>query len=157
MKIPDSMKEELAGWNNGKGIDLETWVGCLGNFSLAVGYASIFCPNFIEIDDYLLRGDHLNDEILLRVRSFESQTERTAKSVEWVMNHIHIADIHHYGCEDLTVDKIIVLGEKLKSIYESRLAYLFPHKPCIVEFYRPDDVDDLHEYQLSFWQQKHEK
>jgi len=48
------------------------------------------------------------------------------------------------------------LGEKLKAIYEARLAYLFPGKPCIVEFYKPDDEQDLEAYQLSFWQEKHE-
>ena len=44
MDTPESMKAELAAWNNGAGIDIESWVGCEGKFSLAVGYSSIFGP-----------------------------------------------------------------------------------------------------------------
>lgn len=46
MDIPESMKAELAAWNNGDGIDLESWISCEGRFSFAVGYASIFWPAF---------------------------------------------------------------------------------------------------------------
>lgn len=55
MEIPDSMKPELAAWNNGLGIDLESWVACEGRFALAVGYASIFWPEFVEFEGYVLR------------------------------------------------------------------------------------------------------
>jgi len=41
----------LAAWNNGDGIDLESWVANEGNFSLAVGYASIFWPAFTLFED----------------------------------------------------------------------------------------------------------
>jgi hypothetical protein len=27
-KIPESMVDELSRWNDGEGIDLESWVGC---------------------------------------------------------------------------------------------------------------------------------
>ena len=37
METPQSMKDELAAWNNGAGIDLESWVGCEGRFALASG------------------------------------------------------------------------------------------------------------------------
>jgi hypothetical protein len=37
MDVPDSMKAELAAWNDGAGIDLESWVSCEGRFALAVG------------------------------------------------------------------------------------------------------------------------
>ena len=54
MNTPESMKAELAAWNNGAGIDLESWIGCEGRFSLAVGYASIFWPAFTLIEGYIL-------------------------------------------------------------------------------------------------------
>jgi len=157
MNIPESMKEELGAWNNGKGIDLESWIACSGNFSLAVGYASIFCPEFVEFEGYIFEGEDFCEEAISSLRGFESQEGSTPKSVEWVMNHLHIADLHYSGCEDLTADKILILGEKLKAIYEARLAHLFPDKPCIVEFYKPEDEQDIEDYQLSFWQKKHEQ
>ena len=54
MDTPESMKADLAAWNNGDGIDLESWVANEGNFSLAVGYASIFWPAFTLFEDYIL-------------------------------------------------------------------------------------------------------
>ena len=49
MEIPISMRAELAAWNNGNGIDLGSWTGCEGRFALAIGYASIFWPEFCGI------------------------------------------------------------------------------------------------------------
>ena len=153
MDIPESMKAELAAWNNGQGIDLESWVGCLGNFSLAVGYLSIFCPEFVEFEGYILRKGFSEDSL----RGFESSCGGDRKSIEAVMNHLHIADIQHYGCEDLSKDKVILLGSKLKEIYEARLQWQFPDKPCTVSFYEPDHAEELAAYEITFWQKAHEK
>ncbi len=152
MNIPESMKEELAAWNVGQGIDLEAWVGCSGNFSLAVGYISVFWPNFVKHDGYILR-EEFSKEVLY---GFEAAEGGSRKSVEWVMNHIHVADIQHRGCKDPTKDKILVLGNTLKEIYEAKLKWEFPDSPCTVEFYIPEDEEDLDQYQNSFWQNKHE-
>lgn len=150
--IPESMREELSTWNNDKGIDLKSWVGCIGNFKLAVGYASIFWPRFIEFEDYIL-VDKFSPE---SIRGFEAQEGSTPKSVEWVINHLNIADIQYVGCPDISRDKLIVIGNTLKEIYQAKLKFDFPTKPCIVEFYHPEDPEDLMEYQISFWQVKHE-
>jgi len=72
------------------------------------------------------------------------------------MNHLHIADIQFYGCPDGSKDKIFLLGKILTEIYLAKLLWQFPDHPCSVEFYTPDDRDDLMEYQISFWQQSHE-
>ena len=152
MKIPPSMAAELQEWNNGKGIDLESWVGCAGNFALAVGYTTIFWPEFVEFDGYILR-EGFSEEAL---RSFEGRENQDRKTTEWVMNHLHIADVQHHGCEDISKDKILALGSTLQEIYSAKLKTKFPHSPCMVEFYQPEDEDDLLEYQISFWQVKHE-
>ena len=152
MKIPESMRAELGAWNNGAGIDLESWIGCEGRFSLAVGYATVFWPQFVEFDGYILREGFSEQSL----RGFEAEAGSDRKGTEWLMNHLHIADIHHAGCADMTRDKIALLGTVLKEIYEAKLRYLFPDRPCTVEFYVPDDPENLVEYQLSFWQKAHE-
>lgn len=155
MNTPESMKQELSLWNNGNGIDLESWMGCSGNFSLAVGYITLFCPKFIEFEDYIFVSDKpFDEEDIARIRAFEE--DRNPISVEWVVNHLHIADIQYRGCEDISADKLIALGEALKETYEARLAYFFPNKPCVVEFYKPENPDDFDDYQISFWQKKHQ-
>jgi hypothetical protein len=158
MNIPDSMKEELGAWNNGQGVDIESWIGCSGNFSLAVGYTTIFCPKFIEFENYIFQSNEPADRQFIEiVRGFESQEGSTPFSVEWVINHLHIADLQYRYCEDISSDKLIILGNALKETYEARLAYFFPNKPCEVKFYIPDNPGDYDEYQLSFWQKKHER
>ena len=52
--IPEHLQEELGRWNNGGGISIEGWIGCVGNFDLALGYCSVFWPRFEVFGDYLL-------------------------------------------------------------------------------------------------------
>ena len=145
------MADELRAWNQGRGIDLESWVGASGNFRLAVGYATILWPPLVEFDGYILH-DGFSIESL---RSFESSCKGDRRAVETVMNHRHIAALH-YGCEDLSRDKVLLLGHTLRDIYEAKLAWQFPSCPCTVSFHVPAEPDDLINYEVSFWQKAHE-
>lgn len=149
-RIPESVERELSRW--GERADLGVLVAGLGNCLLAVAYANEFWPEFEVNRDYILRAGCPDD----RINAFERQPNATPKSVEWVLNHLHLADIQAHGCEDCTKDKLIYLGNLLKEIYQVKLAWQFPDRPCIVEFYQPEDPDDLIEYQISFWQAKHD-
>lgn len=153
MEIPESMKEELSAWNNGKGIDLASWVGCSGKFSLAVGYMAIFWPDLVEFEGYILRKGFSEKNL----RGFESRKGASQKSTEWVMNHFHLEGLQHVGCEDISKDKLTLLGNGLREIYEAKLKWQFPDRPCVVEFHIPEDEERLGDYQLSFWQLKHEE
>jgi hypothetical protein len=150
---PESMVHELSEWNDGNGIDLKSWIGCMGNFKLAVGYAALFCPRFVLFEDYILKED-FNVESL---RGFEAGRKGDKRSVECVMNHLHIAGIQAYGCEDISEDKILFIGRAMKEIWEAKLSWQFPDRPCDVSFYEPEDRTDLVAFELSFWQKKHAK
>jgi hypothetical protein len=150
---PASMMPELPAWNDGKGIDLKSWIGCSGDFKLAVGYSTIFWPQFVLFEDYILR-EGFN---LTTLRDFEKDRPGGKASVEWVMNHLHLADIHLNDRANLSEDKILLLGNTLKEIYEIKLRSQFPDRPCVVEFFEPEDRTKLIEFQLSFWQKKHEQ
>jgi len=145
------MTQELSLWNDGKGISLKSWVEFTGNFKLLVGYSTIFWPKFVLYEDYILR-EGFNVESL---RGFE-KTSQSKASVEWVMNHLHLADIHCNDAENTSEDKIVYLGQTLKEVYETKLRSQFPDRPCIIDFYEPEDRSKLWEFQLSFWQKKHE-
>jgi hypothetical protein len=149
------MKAELATWNNGDGIDLETWHSCLGNYSSAVGYSTLFWPEFCKYNEYIFRAG-VSPSI---VRDWES-TGITKEALEWTINHIHISDLYP-GAEDYSNDKALAIANQLKEIYQAKLNWQFPNDPCIVEIYIPESEDDAEDdfvdYQLSFWQQKHEK
>ena len=147
--IPDSMQEELASWNNGRGIDLWDWTACTGNFSLAVGYSEIFWPRFVEFEGYvLIEGFDIEG-----LRSFEKNGKATRQSIERVMNHLHIADIQHAECTDIAADKLIILGERLQEIYAAKLAMQFPDRKFVIEFVRPEDPNAFADYQVSFYQE----
>jgi hypothetical protein len=150
---PQSMISELSAWNNGEGIALESWVQYAGNFKLFVGYSTFFWPRFTLFEDYILREGFS----VQTLRSFEKAQNDDKESVERVMNHLHIADIHVNDQENLSEDKIVFLGKVLKEIYEAKLQSQFPDRPCVVEFYEPEDRKDLDQFQLSFWQKKHEQ
>lgn len=152
MDTPESMKAELGRWNNGEGIDLESWACCSGNFALAVGYLAMFWPRFTRFEGYILREGFSVDSL----RGFESQPGSTPHSVEWVMNHFHIADLHRHEEDLLTEDKVVLIGRALTEMYQAKLVWQFPETPCIVKFYEPEQDGDLIDYQISFWQAKHE-
>ena len=118
---------------------------------MAVGYTTIFWPEFVEFEGYLLTGGFSQEAL----NGFKQQQGSTRKSVEWVMNHFHIADLH-CGATDLSKDKVVHLGTVLKETYETKLKDRFPNRPCTVEFYIPADPEVLGDYQLSFWQNEHE-
>lgn len=145
------MLAELAAWNNGKGINLSSWIGCSGNFRLAVGYSTVFWPRFVLFEDYILREGFS----LEALRGFERQCGAAGRSVEVVMNHLHIEDIQHYGCDDVTEPRIAYLGRVLKEVYEAKLQWQFPDRPCEVSLLEPEDRTDLTGFQLTFWQKKH--
>jgi len=146
------MRAELSSWNNGAGIELKTWIGCEGRFALAVGYSAIFWPEFVEFDGYVLRKGFSETSL----RGFEQWGGSTRESVEKTMNHLNIADIQHFECDDISRDKLVFLGNLLKEIYDVKLRWQFPHLRCRVEFFVPTDEDDLESYQLSFWQEAHQ-
>jgi hypothetical protein len=148
--IPESMRAELLRWNGGNGIDLEGWASCSGTFSLAVGYTTVFWPRFERNGKYILREGVPDASI----EGFESQEGSTPASVEAVLNHLHLCSIQYAGCDDVSADKLALLGEVLREIYTSKLLWQFPDSPCEVDLYLPDDRDDLWEYQITFWQKK---
>lgn len=147
-QTPISMSEELGAWDNGAGIPLETWAECQGNYKLAVGYAALLWPRFEAVGRYIL----LEGKTKENIEGFERQEGASPKGVEWVLNHWHLADPHIQDHAQLSSDKLLFLGNIIKEMWEAKLRVQFPDRPCIVEFYVPEDPEELSEYQVSFWQ-----
>jgi hypothetical protein len=146
--IPESMRSELAAWNNGRGISLLDWTANTGSFSLAVGYSELFWPRFVAFEKYVFaEGFGLEG-----LRSFERNPEATRQSIEQMMNHFHITDIHHAASTDIAADKLVILGSRLREIYAAKLAFEFTDREFSVEFFQPDDPGELQDYQITFFQ-----
>ncbi|PQZ78623.1 MULTISPECIES: hypothetical protein [unclassified Brevundimonas] len=131
-------------WNNGRGIDLESWIAMNGNYDLAVGYSLLFWPEFVEIDDYVLRQGSTEANL----REWEKRGGGR-KAIEAVINHIHIADIH-YGASVSEV-QLRHLGRALQAIYQQKLAADYPERAFEVHFNDEPGLDSI-DYELTFFQ-----
>lgn len=138
---------ELTDWNNGDGISARGWIECVGNYELAIGYSLILWPRFARFETYVLREGFSEGSL----RGFEAQAGSRRESVEWVMNHVHLADIHFNLKEPPNEAQIRYLGRVLKEIHEVKLRADFPDLRFEVEF-NDDPGLDLMDYQISFWQ-----
>ena len=54
-------------------------------------------------------------------------------------------------------DLLMRLGSILTEIYEAKLQWQFPDRPCTVSFFIPEDREQFDGYQISFWQKAHEQ
>jgi hypothetical protein len=142
----DELIPELRLWNQGKGIDAEAWIGCVGNYPLAIGYSLVFWPRFVRFGDYVLREGFSEGAL----RGFAKQPGSCRSSVEWVMNHVHPIDIH---CNETDVGEaqLRYLGRVLKEIHDVKLRADFPDLRFEVEFNDEPGLDPA-DYQMSFWQ-----
>ena len=149
---PEDMEEELGAWNNGAGIDLAGWISCEGSYQLAVGYTTVFWPKFKLLDGYIVPERTSQESI----EGFEKTTPLDRRAVEWVLNHLHLVDIHYSDVSTgATQERFVWLGNTLCEIYSAKLTWQFPDRPCEVEFLIPEDPDNLTAYQVTFWQKAH--
>lgn len=140
--IPD-----LSKWNNGAGIDIRAWLGRAGNIELAIGYSSLFWPNFVEFEGCVFCAGFSEESY----RGFMRQCKGDRRKVEAVMNHRHIFDYFSHYQSDATAEQVQYLGRVLKEIWQAKLAADFPRRRFEVRF---DEglFKYLNDYQLTFWQ-----
>lgn len=142
----EALLPELGAWNDGAGISARGWIECIGSYPLAVGYSLVFWPRFVRFERYVLREGFSEGAL----RGFEEQPGSNRASVEWVMNHVHLADIHCNSGEP-TEAQLRYLGRVLAEIHAVKLGADFPDLRFEVEFNDEPGLDPI-DYQLSFWQ-----
>lgn len=145
----DKLIPDLRDWNGGKGTDISSWIRFAGDFQKAIGYSTVFWPNFVEHEGYILREGF--SESALRRFCKECACKRT---VESAMNTLRIADLHYDGCHDATPERLTYIGSILKEIYACKLASVFPGREIEVIF-EGAGQDDLSAYRLTFYQKQY--
>ena len=135
---------ELGEWNNGAGIAPDDWIGCVGDYKLAVGYSLIFWPTFIIIDDYVLRYGETKENLDEWIKVLDGNSV----AVQSMINHMHISDMHPQQANE---DQVRYLGRTLQSVYKAKLNMEFPDRTFIVRFNDEPGLDILN-YELTFWQ-----
>ena len=137
-----SMRE----WSNFEGFETPPhWIGATGSFEQAIAYSFIFWPDFIIVDDHVLRADAYEPE---NFATWRAGHDRAA--VEGVLNHVHILDVFP-ACADASETQIRFLGRTLASMLEAKLALDLPDRNFQVAF-NDETGEDPIDYQVTFWQ-----
>lgn len=139
---------ELRRWNGGQGIDVESWIGCVGDFQKMIGYSAIFWPRFVEIDGMVVLEGVTRENLQQWLVTCQGSRSR----VEATVNHLHLVGLHADGAPDATPERLAYLGRILKEIYECKLKWQFPDKHFVVAF-DESPSGQLHEYILRFYQE----
>ena len=137
---------EMKGWNNGKGIDIDSWIQCMANHKVLVGCSRILWPSFIEHDGCILLGDSVDEA---NYQAFLKSAVGNKKTVEATMNHQHV--LHLFATELPTRDLVLYVGRLMRQIWQVKLAHDFPGREITVSFPEEDDLE-LIDYEITFFQ-----
>ena len=134
-----SLVPELSDWNNGAGISVESWIGCIGQFDHAIGYGTIFWPEFVVHDDCVLRYEIDDDRYQNCLRTCSN--DKTA--IEALFNHLHVANLFPNSKFQPTQAVVVHLGSMLKEMWSYKLRAEFPNRQFDVVFDHEDAVELL--------------
>jgi len=142
---------ELKDWNNGNGIGIDGWTSCEGDHKHLIGYARILWPDFIEHDGCIFLGNSVDED---NYQAFLRRNNGDKTAVEAVMNHQHIVDLFSRSRHERpTREVILYIGRLMKEMWQTKLDSVFSGRRIRVNF--PEDyLDDLLEYQITFFQER---
>ena len=121
---------EMSQWNNGKGIDIESWLMCMGNFELAVAFGWLFWPQFKIHDDCILAVDI----DLSTYQLFLKEANGNKQFVESRANHLCLVDLFHQDVAKPSDALLFHLGELLQDAWGCKLIRDFPDRKITVPF-----------------------
>jgi hypothetical protein len=139
----------LAEWNTGSGISAQAWIGCIGRFDHAVGYATLFWPDFVVHEDCIFLDAPEPEHFDRWMR--DCGGDKT--EVETVVNHRHIVDIFTNSEFAPTAEMVVHVRQLLKEMWSSKLQRDFPDRRFRIEFYG-DGSNNLLDYQITVSQER---
>ena len=119
---------ETRNWNKGSGIDIRSWIKCVGNFEHAIGYGELFWPEFTELDGCVFFAGVTE----AGYRGFMEQAGGNKRAVEAVINHRHSLDL--FSVAEPSRNQVIYVGRLLREIWTAKLAHDFPDREFEVIF-----------------------
>ena len=139
---------ELPQWNNGEGIDLPGFIGCVGRYDHAIGYATIFWPDFVIYEDCICVAppDPVN------FRTWLSRFKGNRTETEKMINHLHIADLFVNSEYPPTGRILHHMGKLLQDMWGCRLRRDFPERQISVQFFEDDAAGLTDGYIITVWQ-----
>ena len=141
--------------DNNHHFNVEDWIAIKGNIKLAIGYSSIFWPDFVEYEDCVFLKSHFSLENYNEWKKVDYV--KHFSQIEYVINHIHILDLFlSEKHSDIKKEQVVYLGNILREMYDSKLKTQFKHRKFVVTFNDQDETSDLIDYEMSFHQESNE-
>lgn len=137
---------EMKDWNNGKGIDVDSWIQCMANHKILVGCARILWPDFVERDGCIFLASHESS-----FRGYLDKVQGNKQAAEATSNHIQV--LHLFGTELPTRELLLYVGRLMKEIWQIKLQHDFPGRRFTVSFPEEGDLE-LIDYELTFFQEQ---
>lgn len=137
---------ELPKWNYGRGIDIDAWICCVGNFEHAIGYSRLFWPAFLKHDDAVFFCDGFSNE---SYDGFMRQAAGDRSAVERVMNHRHLAALFCDPSLSPSREQLLYLGDLLQQMWTAKLRRDFPGVPFAVPLFGADS-EELMDLEITF-------
>lgn len=135
---------ETRDWNSGSGIDLPSWIGCIGSIEHAIGYGELFWPDFAELDGCVFFAGVTEKGY----QGFLSHAKGDKRSVQAVMNHRHVLD--NFPGSDPSREQVVYFGRLLREMWEAKLVRDYPGRRFVVSF--PEEkCESLLDYEVTFW------
>ena len=124
------------------------WLSCVGSYDHAIGYIQLFWPDLIEHDGCIFVGSKPEEE---NYRSWLVSTKGNRKSVEAMINHVHIEDLFQVGQLEPTESQVRYIGTKLREMWLAKARKQYPERNIVVEFYHGSE-EDLRAYEVTLFQ-----
>ena len=117
-------------WNNGHGIDFETFAGYHGSFELAIAFGEIFWPAFFEFEGCVFRGESADEQFMKSYKHNLRSLKDDRQAVEMLHNHLHVWDLFPSTAGDPqpTRDQCLYLARLLRETWEAKLSRDFPNR-----------------------------
>jgi hypothetical protein len=99
------------------------------DIEMAVGFAGLFCPEIIEVDDCIFIAEYYNGNIENLRKSYA-----TRKEIEMFVNSWAIKEMFAYNPElNYNTGYVDEIGKALQYFWQLRVDQLFPTRNIVVE------------------------
>ena len=129
MKVYNGIANEnlLNTFSDINGLTLMNHVANTYNIDMAIGFAALFCPAFVEIENCVFIKEFYNDNIEELKKYYHS-----TKEIELFVNSWAVSELLHYDSE-CSNDKTLEFAKILQYFWQMRVNEVFPNKNIMVE------------------------
>lgn len=121
-----------AGWD----FTLRNYIESCGSVELAVAFAKLFWPDFVEHHECVIRSDGFSAD---NFAVWSKRLSGDCAAIERVLNQLHVSELVPSDTTELDVSVIRYLAETITAMWTARVKSLFPERRFVVRLEHADD------------------